>query len=82
MREQVVLEAAARQVCVESSKPPLIFQIPPEEGRLRLEQAQSLPVFLYPAAVRETLVDTGVYGAVKVFIVCPEKIMEQPDVIF
>ena len=82
MREQVVLEAAARQVCAESSKPPLIFQIPPEEGRLRLEQAQSSPVFMYLAAAKETWVDTGVYGTIKVFIVCPEKIMEQPGVIF
>lgn len=33
MRRSVPLEAAAEAVCEHSSVPPLIFQLPPEQGR-------------------------------------------------
>ena len=49
MKRCVVLEPAAEEVCNQNSIPPLIFQIPPEEGRQRLEDAQSTPVYKYPA---------------------------------
>ena len=34
------LEKAAEQACEASSKPPFIFQLPPEEGRKVLDKAQ------------------------------------------
>ena len=36
----VPLEAAAEAVCNQSSVPPLIFQLPPKQGRRVLEEAQ------------------------------------------
>ena len=46
MKRTVPLEREAEQVCDMSSKPPLIFRLPSEEGRKVLERAQDMPVFL------------------------------------
>ncbi len=43
MRRCVPLEPAAEEVCRQSAIPPLIFQLPPKEGRQRLEDAQDAP---------------------------------------
>ena len=43
MRRSVPLEWQAEQVCDNASKPPLIFQLPPKEGREVLEKAQDTP---------------------------------------
>lgn len=37
MKRCVLLEAAAEEVCNQSAVPPLIFQLPPKEGRKVLE---------------------------------------------
>lgn len=39
MKRCVPLEPAAEEVCNQNSIPPLIFQLPPEEGRQKLEDA-------------------------------------------
>ena len=44
MNRRVLLEPAAETVCIENSVPPLIFELPPEEGRRVLEKAQDAPV--------------------------------------
>ena len=67
MRQRIPLEAAAQAVCDQSAVPPLIFQLPPEEGRRRLEEAQNAPVYLYPADTAVRLTDTGGWGRVPVF---------------
>lgn len=51
MNKRIPLEEAALRVCEENACPPLIFQVPPLEGRKRLEPAQDARVFQYPASV-------------------------------
>ena len=51
MKRCVPLEPAAEVFCEQSSVPPLIFQLPPEQGRRVLEEAQNMPVYKYPAHI-------------------------------
>lgn len=51
MKRCVPLEMAAEAVCDQSSIPPLIFQLPPAQGRKILEEAQNAPVYKYPAKI-------------------------------
>lgn len=78
----VPLELAAEKVCDDSSKPPLIFQLPPEEGRMVLEKAQDSPVFIYPASTNTFRIDTGKWGTVLVHCIRPENISGIPNVIY
>lgn len=82
MKRCVQLEKAAEQVSNESAVPPLIFQLPPEQGRKRLNQAQDAPVFKYPASVFSVCVDTGKYGEVPLYCIRPENIVGTPNVIY
>lgn len=66
MRRSVPLEAAAEAVCEHSSVPPLIFQLPPEQGRKVLEEAQNAPVYKYPAEISSAEVNTGKWGIIPV----------------
>ena len=72
MKRCVPLEAAAEAVCNQSSIPPLIFQLPPEQGREVLEKVQDAPVHLYPAEISTIEVNTGRWGAVPVYFVMPQ----------
>ncbi len=71
MERLVPLEKAAAAVCDANSKPPLIFQLPPEKGRQVLETAQSTPVNMCPAAVSALPVSTGRWGTINVYLVRP-----------
>lgn len=51
MTRCVPLEPAAEAVCNQSAVPPMIFQMPPEQGRKVLEEAQDTPVYKYPARI-------------------------------
>lgn len=82
MKRCVQLEKAAEQVSNESSIPPLIFQLPPQQGRDKLNQAQDTPVFKYPASISTVQVNTGKYGAVPLHCIWPENICGKPNVIF
>ncbi len=82
MRRCVQLEKAAEQVSNESSLPPLIFQLPPEQGRERLNQAQDTPVFKYPAFICTVQVDTGKYGKVALNYIRPRNVVGIPNVIY
>lgn len=82
MRRCIPLEKAAEQVCQESARPPLIFQIPPPQGRERLDQAQNIPVFKFPAFLSSVQVDTGTYGIVTLHCIWPEHMLEPSNVIF
>lgn len=82
MKKCVTLEPAARQVCIENSKPPLIFQLPPERGRAVLNAAQDAPVYKYPATIVNCQTDTGIWGKIPVYAVIPEKLAEPANVIF
>ena len=72
MRRCVPLEPAAEVVCDQSSIPPLIFQLPPEQGRKILEKAQDAPVYKYPASVSLTCINTGKYGSIPVYFIAPD----------
>ena len=73
MKPTVPLEPAAKAVCLANSTPPFLFQLPPQEGRAKVEQAQSSPVFMHPAKVCQTQADTGTWGTVPLYLVAPEE---------
>lgn len=82
MKRCVPLEAAAEAVCNQSSIPPLIFQLPPEQGREVLEKAQDAPVHLYPAEISTIEVDTGGWGVVPIYFVMPQGLTPQHAVFY
>ncbi len=82
MQERISLEPEAIVVSNESAIPPLIFQIPPEEGRKRLEEAQSTPLQMYPANIQKMIVNTGRWGSLPVYVVSPMERKNPAHVIF
>ena len=72
MKRCVPLEPAAEAVCNQSSIPPLIFQLPPEQGRRVLEEAQDAPVYKYPANISSDCINTGIWGSIPVYFVAPK----------
>ena len=72
MKRCVPLEPAAEAVCNQSSVPPLIFQLPPEQGRRALEEMQDTPVYKYPADVSSVCVNTGIWGSIPVYFIAPK----------
>lgn len=72
MKRCVPLEVAAEIVCDQSSVPPLIFQLPPAQGRSILEKMQNSPVYLYPADISTREADTGRWGKIPVYFVVPQ----------
>lgn len=82
MKRLIPLECAAEKVCNESSKPPLIFQLPPKQARKVLEDAQNEPVYKCPAQIKVIEVDTGKWGKVKLYCVIPENIEGKANAIF
>ncbi len=82
MDKWISLEPEAEEVCKEASVPPLIFELPPEEGRALLEEIQNSPVSQFPANIDSLNVDTGKWGSVKVYVVYPERIDIRANVIY
>ena len=82
MKRLVPLEVEAEKVCDNSSKPPLIFQLPPEEGRKKLDQLQDSPVYKYPAEITTTCVATSKWGKINVHFIVPTNIMGRAHVIY
>lgn len=82
MKRCVPLEAEAEAVCEANSKPPLIFELPPAQGRMVLEKAQDSPVYKYPAKVSRVSVNTGRWGTIPVYLVDPGNTPALADVIF
>ncbi len=72
MKRCVPLEPAAEVVCNQNSVPPLIFQLPPEQGRKILEKAQDTPVYKYPANISFETINTGKWGGIPVYFVAPK----------
>ncbi len=72
MKRCVPLEPAAEEVCNQSSIPPLIFQLPPEQGRKVLEEIQSTPVYKYPANISSDCIDTEMWGSIPVYFIAPK----------
>ena len=82
MKRCVPLEPAAEAVCEANSKPPLIFELPPAQGRMALEKAQDSPVYKYPAQVSRVSVNTGRWGTIPVYLVNPGNTPALSNVIF
>lgn len=82
MEKRISLEPEAIAVCKESAIPPLIFQLPPARGRQVLEKAQSTPICMYPANVQMTIMNTGRWGSLPVYIVTPMEVKTPTNVIF
>ncbi len=82
MKCRISLEPAAEMVSEASSKPPLIFELPPKAGREALEEAQNQPVNMYPAKVDHYMVNTGTWGRIPMYLVTPECVKNPADVIF
>ena len=82
MKRSVLLEKAAEEVCDKSSKPPLIFQFPPEKGRELLNEAQNAPVHKYPVTITNTLIDEGKWGTFKLYHIKPQNIVGTPHTTF
>ncbi len=72
MRRCVPLDPAAEAVCNQSAVPPLIFQMPPKQGRKVLEEAQDSPVYKYPADVSSECINTGMWGSIPVYFIVPK----------
>lgn len=72
MKRCIPLEPAAENVCSQSSNPPLIFQLPPEQGRKVLEETQNAPVYKYPADISSECIDTGIWGNIPVYFIVPK----------
>ncbi len=82
MKRCVPLEAEAEAVCNENSVPPLIFQLPPKQGREILEKAQDTPVCKYPANISVNKINTGKWGTIPVYFVTPKDTVTIRNVIF
>lgn len=82
MKRCVPLEAAAEEVCNQSAIPPLIFQLPPSQGRKVLEEAQNTPVSMYPADITIRKIGTGRWGTIPVYFIMPQCSSPVRDAIF
>lgn len=82
MNENIVLEKPACEVSKESSKPPLIFELPPVQGREVLEDAQNTPVYKYPTNIKINSINTGCHGDINVYVVTPSYYETIRNVIF
>ncbi len=66
----VPLEPAAVAVCQQSAVPPLIFQLPPAQGRAVLEKLQDAPVAMCPAVIHKVRMEAG-GQTIPVYLVAP-----------
>lgn len=82
MNKKVVLEEAACKVAKQSSKPPLIFELPVNEGRKVLEDAQSTPIHMCPANIQVNSIDTKCHGYINVYTVVPSYYSDMRNIIF
>lgn len=82
MNRSVPLEKEAQAVCDASSIPPLIFQLPPWQGREVLEKTQDTPVFKYPATITSIPLDLGHWGNINLYHIQPQEISGTPNLIY
>lgn len=81
MKRCIPLEPEAESVCNQSSIPPLIFELPPDQGRMILENAQDTPVYKYPANICKTKIETT-WGRIPLYFVTPKTCEIIHNVIF
>ncbi len=81
MKQNIILEKEACQVSKEASKPPLIFELPIEQGRKILEDTQRLPINMYPAIIYINQIDTIGYGIINVYTIKPNCYIKPNNII-
>jgi acetyl esterase/lipase len=81
-KRRISLEKAAEQVCEANSTPPLIFQLPPEQGRQVLNEAQDAPVYKYPASIETAAINTGRWGTIDLHCIRADNVTGIPHVIY
>jgi len=82
MKRRIPLEPEAIAVCDAASVPPLIFQMPPIEGRLMLERIQNAPVYKYPANLSTMNYDAGEWGEIEVYFITPQDNRDIENIIY
>jgi len=81
--ERIPLEQAAVKICDAAAIPPRIYQLPPEQGRKKLNEAQDSPVYKYPASISTLHIrTTNGFGAFPLYCVYPENITGVPGIVF
>lgn len=81
MFRRIPLETAAEEICITTSRPPLIFQLPPAEGRRVLDTIQNAPVCMAPASIKSVCLDTGKWGKITVHMILPDNLIGTPNTI-
>jgi acetyl esterase len=69
----VVLKPAAQEFARMSAQPPFMFQLPPEQGRAKLEELQSGTIAKPDVDIEDVMVPGGPSGQVRVRIVRPKR---------
>lgn len=82
MKRLVPLEKEAEAICDAAAIPPLIFQLPPKQGREQLNTLQDTPVYKYPADIKTIPYRTNSYGTIDVHCIRPPNIESTPSIIF
>jgi len=82
MKRLIPLEKEAEEVCDAAAIPPLIFQLPPEVGREKLNTLQDSPVYKYPADIKTVPFTTNRHGIINVHCVRPPNMQSLPPIIF
>ncbi|MDQ2885372.1 MAG: alpha/beta hydrolase [Chloroflexota bacterium] len=72
MTSRIRLEPEAQAFAEAAAKPPFLFTLGPERGRLALDEAQASQVDRLPVAVEEITIDDGPGGRVPLYILRPQ----------
>ena len=80
MEKRIPLEKAAIEVCDAAAVPPRIYQLPPDQGRKKLDEAQNAPVYKYPADISSFQIQTS-SGTIPLYCVRPENATGRPHLI-
>jgi len=72
MMAKIALENEAAAFAEETSKPPFLFDLAPEKGRVVVDDVQSSAVTKLPASTQDIKISGGPTGSVSVRIVRPE----------
>jgi len=82
MEKRIPLEKAAIDICNASAKPPRIYQLPPQQGRKKLDDAQDAPVYKYPADISSHQIQTSnQLGSFPLYRVRPKNLTGIPHLI-
>lgn len=72
LTKQVVLEPEAQAFADATSKPPFLFDLGPEKGRVAVDQVQSAPIDKLPVYIEDLVIEGGTSGQVSIRILRPK----------